>query len=293
MSYEQSIINKLEPTYKLLYADYRDNLDERPELIQECLSAKCLDPIHEEIMEWNLFDAEMESIDYILRELPLTDEEREWLEEWDNRQLIEEEIQNRDNSTYIKDVIKNTDDMPVRLHLFSNYDCMNSDYSMTPYQYDWYFKDMIDALNLNPRKVAERLWDKADDLSNYPDMPERDGNEYISYDDLAVELANSCGSCNLLTFVWLLDVSDIKDGITTVTIPKWNCCGLFDKDTGSWSLIECKLLRDFTVKLSTPIEWKTQHDTYELYIDRGGIWYSIGEVYWPTRQFFWATVSLF
>jgi len=132
----QSIIDKLEKNYTLLYADYRECLDEQPELIQRMLDAKSLDELYDKYEEWDLYYAEMKSINYIIDNLDLTEEEEEWIEDFDNRNIIEEEIRNRDDSTYFEDVLKNTMPMPIRLSLHSNYDCMNSDYAMSPYVYD-------------------------------------------------------------------------------------------------------------------------------------------------------------
>lgn len=290
----ESIMNKLDKSYTLMYCDRSDNLDESHDTINDCIQAHNLEPLYE-IMDsdWT-FDAENESVDYIIKELDLTDEEREWIDaDYDNHIAIEEAIRDRDDSDYLKDMMKNTWSVPVRLHAHSNYDCMNSDYSESPYSYgENYFTDMIDILNLNPRKVQEAMnpdrtaWE-------FPDKPERNGNEYIAYSDLDAELANSCGSCNLLTFIWLLDISELtnKDDNYTVTIPAGNSCGLFDKDTGSWSLIECKLLRDFTVTLEVQ-SGKTIHDNYSLYTDDNKRGYGIGDVYGVTRKFFWEEITI-
>lgn len=76
---------------------------------------------------------------------------------------IREEIYDRNDSDTLKELLKNTDDIPVRVEMLSNYDCINSNWleSQEGYRYkESYFGDMIDALNLNPAKVKKMLVEK-------------------------------------------------------------------------------------------------------------------------------------
>lgn len=81
----------------------------------------------------------------------------------DNRDDIVNIIYERDDSDALGGLLKNTDDIPVRVEMLSNYDCINSHWleSQGGYVYpDSYFGDMVDALNLNPAKVKRFLAEK-------------------------------------------------------------------------------------------------------------------------------------
>ena len=76
---------------------------------------------------------------------------------------IRDEIRERDDSTTVNDLIKNTRDIPIRVEMLSNYDCINSCWleSQGGFRYkESYFGDMIDTLHLNPAKVKKALTEK-------------------------------------------------------------------------------------------------------------------------------------
>ena len=99
---------------ELAYVDYRDNLDERKELIQECLHKNEWYPLDEEIMEWYT-DSEYESENYYLKELAKdlvrtfdVDEERaeRFVEEHDEE--LRDLLRDRDESDTLHDLLRNT-----------------------------------------------------------------------------------------------------------------------------------------------------------------------------------------
>ena len=55
----------------------------------------------------------------------------------EHEEEIREEIYNRNDSDILKELIKNTDDIPVRVEMLSNYDCINSNWleSQEGYRY--------------------------------------------------------------------------------------------------------------------------------------------------------------
>ncbi len=108
---------------------------------------------------------------------------------------------------------------------------------------------------LDPQTLKKAMIAKGFKVSgSFPTIKSRIGKEYVSYSDFITEINNTTSSCNLLTFVGLVDVRDFlthDKKKTIITIPKGNSCGLFDSSRGGGSVIECELLRDFTIDITT------------------------------------------
>lgn len=182
------------------------------------------------------------------------DEVEAFFEEHDDE--IRDEIRERDDSTTVNDLIKNTRDIPVRVEMLSNYDCINSCWleSQGGFRYkESYFRDMIDTLRLNPAKVKKALTDKGYMVyGRFPNKKYRDGKEQVSYEDFCQELENACCGANLLTYIGLVNLRDLYDAdfkIKEVIIPKGNTCGLFSSMYGGGSLIEMELKSDVRIRL--------------------------------------------
>lgn len=123
----------------------------------------------------------------------------------------------------------------MRLTAYSNYEGIRSDYdhqSRDGYEYSEGFKDIVDILMLDPQTLKKALIAKGFKVSgSFPTIKSRIGKEYVSYSDFITEINNTTSSCNLLTFVGLVDVRDFlthDKKKTIITIPKGNSCGLFD-----------------------------------------------------------------
>ena len=96
-----------------------------------------------------------------------------------------------------------TDDIPIRVEMLSNYDCINSHWfeSQGGYRYEEsYFGDMVDSLNLNPARVKKILTKhgyKA--YGRFPNRKNRNGREQVSYEQFYEELYQFlCCGANLL-----------------------------------------------------------------------------------------------
>ncbi len=149
---------------------------------------------------------------------------------------------------------------------------------------------------LDPQTLKKALVSKGFKVSgSFPTIKSRIGKEYVSYSDFIQELNNTTSSCNLLTFVGLADVRDFlthDKKKTIITIPKGNSCGLFDSSCGGGSLIECTLLRDFTIDTATLHGEKSIYDSWSIDIDSQGNGYSIDSVYGVTRQFWGKEITV-
>ena len=294
----QEFIKRLDDRYYLTYIDYRDSLDNHAETIQECLNKDNGDKFFEEIND-ALSDSTYEAATYAVNQIKdgilndnslehLHDFIDEWFDTDDNELEIRQMIEERDESTPIEDLIKNTS-MRARATLHTNYDCLLDNWSLgNTYSYSEYFKDIIDVLYLNPAEVKKTFIKKGINVEgSFPNLAYRNGKEAVSYDDFAQELLNQC-CYGLLTFAGMLPLDDICENhfgkITHITIPKDNYCGMFSDWNGGGSLMEMKLLRD----LKVPVSWarKTKYDSFDLSVDEPKCdGYCIDEVYGLVSSF--------
>lgn len=293
----------LPKTTSLYFVDYNDNLDEHTDLIQKCIDDKNYDVLYEAIDEWYL-DSPHYAFEYLDEELKSDickkfnieeDKAKELLEEY--RDEIRDHYYSVDDSTVLKDLVRNSRAINVRMPLYSNYDCINSHYFEGGYAYkESYFGDMVDVLNLNPAKVKKMLLEN--DVKCYgafPNYKHRDGKELVSYSDFWQELENSSCGANLLVFVGKVNIQDLIDNsfeLKEVTIPKGNSCGLFSDTFGGGSLIEMKLQKDFTIKLDVPRKKNlSKYDSFSLLIDKTN-GYSINQSYGVTSDFFGKEITI-
>ena len=156
----------------------------------------------------------------------------------------------------IKDLIRHTDNIPIRVEMLSNYDCINSNWfeSQGGYRYEEsYFGDMVDCLNLNPARVKRLLTEHGyKTYGRFPNRRSRNGKEQVSYEQFYEELMNSCCGANLLVYIGrvnLKELYNIEFSLSEVIIPKGNCCGLFSSTFGGGSLLEMELKQDVHLKL--------------------------------------------
>lgn len=306
------IKDRLQAKNIIIYWDYRDKLTD--EQIVNIIKGNMWD-VHNEIWEHlteNSYTYELEqehiqdALEYfeteITEELEALDPDFEFDAEELAYDLRDELIDLIVIDTNIKDLFNHTGSVPVRIEMLSNYDCINSHWFETSsgggYSYkESYFGDMVDSLNLNPAKVKQMLVKHGiRAFGRYPNKPNRDGKEFISYDDFWIELENSSCPANLLCFVGTVDLSDLisKEGelqITKVTIPKGNNVGLFSSWQGGGSCIEAPLLKDITIDL---VKSSKNGKGYKLTPDirNTGNGYTIDEVYGVTSQFWGNELTL-
>ncbi|MFR9592202.1 MAG: hypothetical protein SNG27_07385 [Rikenellaceae bacterium] len=299
LTYEH-IISLMDEEYTLHYLDYNDNLNSSTKAINESIFKQSPDPLWEQII--SIYgDAERQRIDEIVVGLEIKCEE-EGYSEAEIRSVFDEytieirdEISTRDGDgeRLIEGLLRNTPDQLVRLEMHSNYDCINShDFEREYFYENSYFGDMVDALCLNPAKVKEEF-DRAgiECKGTFPNIEERNGNEYVSYESFATEIANSVSPANLLTFIGKLNISELYEAdfaVGEVTIPKGNSCGLYTPSHGGGSLLDMTLQRDFKVSL----KGKSKYDFYYLTIDDGSNGCAINDVYGVVSSFFGETISL-
>ena len=292
----------MEPSYTLVWVDYRDNLDNCRDTIQKCLAKRNSESLWDKVDEW-YSDAEWEAVRDIVAKLKdecisSHDFEKEAVEQFfgEYGDEIREEIYSRNSSDILKELVKNTDDIPVRVEMLSDYDCINSNWleSQDGYRYEEsYFGDMVDALNLNPARVKKTLKEKGyKTCGRFPDKKHRDGKEQVSYRQFYQELVNSCCGANLLTYIGKVSLKELYDtgfSFKEVIIPKGNCCGLFSSMYGGGSLLEMELREDVRLRL----EVKDYHGfRFRLDNERSAYECSIKRVYGVCDSFFGEKISL-
>ncbi|MDB1056614.1 hypothetical protein [Phocaeicola vulgatus] len=292
----------MEQSYTLVWTDYNDNLDSHLDIIRKCLEKQNCECLWEEVDKW-YFEAEWNAVREIIDKLKEEctefydfdeDEADAFFDEHNDE--IRDEIYSRNDSNVMKELISNTDDIPIRVETLSNNDCINSNWfeSQCGYRYDEsYFGDMIDSLNLNPAKVKKLLTGHGYKVyGHFPNRKSRDGKEQVSYEQFYKEMLNSCCSANLLVYIGKVSLKDLYDAdfsVDEVIIPKGNCCGLFSSTFGGGSLLEMELKQDVPLKLKR----KNGCDyRFRLDAERSKYDYSIQHVYGVDDSFFGNTVSL-
>lgn len=188
---------------------YRDNFNADYALIPKCLNEKSPESLWENIDGW-YNDSAWDTAKGIMEKLKekcflfhdFDEEEVEsFFEEHDDE--IRSEIYARDDSDVLTELIKHTDDIPVRVEMLSDYDCINSNWfeSQGGYRYEEsYFGDMVDVLNLNPARVKKMLVEKGYTAhGRFPDRKSRYGKEQVPYGHFYQELVNLCtGICTVI-----------------------------------------------------------------------------------------------
>ena len=287
----------------LYYVDRNDSLDDQIEIIDKCIEGKSTEPLFCEINEWYQ-ESPFYAFEYLDKELASDICNKFDIEEGEADEILEEfqdEIRDHyyevDDSSVLRDLVRNSSSIEVRIPLYSNYDCINSHHFEGGYSYkESYFGHMVDVLNLNPAKVKKMLVEKdVETYGPFPNYKHRESKEYVSYEDFWQELQNSCCGANLLVFTGLVDIQDLIDSdfdVKEVTIPRGNNCGLFSDTFGGGSVLEMELKRDFKVKIGVPRKKSlTKYDSFEVLIDKTN-GYSINEVYGMSGGFWGNEITI-
>ena len=292
----------MEPSYTLVWTDYNDNLDNHMDIIRKCLDRRNCDCLWEKAGEW-YGDAEYEAVHGIMEKLK---EECFVFNDFDEHEVdaffdehedaIRDEIYSRNDSDVVKDLIRYTDDIPIRVEMLSDYDCINSNWfeSQGGCSYEEsYFGDMVDSLNLNPAQVKKLLTSHGYKVyGRFPNRKSRNGKEQVSYEQFYEELINSCCGANLLTYIGKVSLKELYDAdfsLKEVIIPKGNCCGLFSSTYGGGSLLEMELKQDVKLKLEVK---GCNGFRFRLDDERSKYDYSIQHVYGVDDSFFNNAVSI-
>ena len=276
----KKFIEMLPEKVTLNYIDYRDNLDGHIRLFQECLDAGNTDPLYGMLHECDYYIVQYDPVDAIIKEFvdsycELHEVEREEVEEMVEEK--DEEIReilydrNREEPGILEQLLKNTSDIELRITRYSNYECIGSWWLISSghIEYNGYMKQLIDALNLNPAIVKKEFIEREVNIAGrFPDKKDRDGEEYVSYDDFIAELMNMTSGVNQLVVLAKIDARDIVTLAEAkyVTIPRGNTCGMFDTCNGGGSMLVMTLLRDMVIKIGK-IPRQSRYDAWSIEVE--------------------------
>ncbi len=279
----------MDNSYNLISVNYTDNMNDHSHIFRQCLEERSANPLQQHFNDW-FTDSESRIVDDVidhLKERIINAGYKRWEAEKfmeENEDEVRDEIYSRGEYDGVEDVLKYTSDIPVRVKLISNHDCINSHWfesNRGGFSYEEsYFGDMINALNLNPRKVKRLLASCGEKTcGRFPNRRNRNGNEYVTYDQFFQEHINSSSPANLLTFMAKINPLSLYESdfdFSRLTIPKGNECGLFSSTYGGGSVLEMVLQRDMTIDLT-----RKEYPYYRLEIESDGkdYDYSIWQVY--------------
>lgn len=276
-------IEKLQANYphgtSLYYVDYRDELT----------AEQATQVMKEWYVDW-LFDSReiSDAVDACIEDTFSKEERRIINEDEELRHAIVNWIYDKDDSTPLKDLCKNTGTVPVRITMYSNYDCINSmDIADLSYP-ESYLADVIDNLQINPRDVYNLIKDRMPEQKPRPNLKSR--KPYISAKDMINELWENYGD-GCWNFVATLDLRDVLGSWLPkqIIIPAGNTGWFFASWVWAWSQIEAPLLRDMTIDLTTLIyEWAPEtYTVWNVYNDNDkDNSYNMSDVYWWTMKFY-------
>ena len=254
----EEVTSEMDAQYRLFDSDPIDNLNDYLNIVQECIETGCKDALNEVVDQLTDYQID-ESVYEVISELKTKLEEKGYeVDELDDffdlyEGEIVDEIHARDVSEPLEQLVNNTGldgQVCAYIDMTSSFDCVNS-YELESengFSYDKsYFGDMIDQLNLNPSKVEKLLHaEGAKTVGDFPDIPARDGQEFVRYDQFVEELVNN-PDLGLLVFLTKVDLKELVDkdfDVQEVVVPKGNRCGLFFSGIGSGSLLGMELQRD-------------------------------------------------
>ena len=127
----------MEPSYTLVWTDYNDNLDNHLDIIRKCLDRRNCDCLWEKVDEW-YGDAEWMAVREIIDKLKkecfvFNDFDEEVVDAFfdEHEDAIRDEIYSRNDSDVVKDLISYTDDIPIRVEMLSDYDCIKKNGCLT------------------------------------------------------------------------------------------------------------------------------------------------------------------
>lgn len=243
----------LEPSYTLVYVDYRDELP--PSILKECLEKKSLAPLYADDV---YREATVEGAGYVIAGLigksKLSAEEVDafrYSSEYDD--LLWEIIENHNASNPEAEIFENAS-VHGYLRLQSNYDVW-CPLRMTRglNTRDDALCGIMAALSLDPSLVkaaADELGIPTAPGSRWREIPARRGKEAVDYKAF-VECLYNTPCCGSWTFSGRFDMSALfRNNCNTdrMTIPKGTTCLVFNPWDGSGSYQPIKTVRDLPIR---------------------------------------------
>lgn len=200
-------------------------------------------------------------------------------------------IEELDKSTPEKDLFRSSDNLRVRVPVFSNFDCINSCFFEGSIEYDGYMGAIIDLLQINPIGVKRAcLHYDLPFTGKFPNKSSRKSPAVSAMDLIKSYRETGCGA-NLFCFFGEVDVYEhIGHGTPTgITIPKGANCGFFSSTYGGSGDLDITTQRDFVFE---SLQYgPTSYDSIEILPDEiNG--YSVRDVFGEHMGYFNTQLTL-
>lgn len=137
----------------------------------------------------------------------------------------------------------------ARISLISNYDCLAPQWSLPVYSFGGTpLPGLCHTLSLNPKLLKMQLDSRGiPTVGRWPDVPSREGNELVSYEEIAAVI-DHCPNYAGWTFFGTMDRRLIESpragSLAGAIIPEGTLCTLFNEWDGGGSLYKTKTIRD-------------------------------------------------
>lgn len=269
------IYDLLEESYQLRSVDETDNLNNSLVELQDCFDMGAC--FFYDLLDSYFRDSDLDAVDKILYDLvekELGDrgitEEEVWTficgpdyddldDDYETYQDITDyvrSLQTFDDNDYIYTLLRQTgDNGAINVRVSGIYALEPPVLSPLKFSYsngESAIGKAIDQLQLNPIKVADELQKlEVPCKADFPDFPERNGNECVPYASFANEVKDLSPELGNLTFLAKIDLVDMFENdflVHSITIPKGNRCGFQN------SSFEMTLDKDLTLELYKSIE---------------------------------------
>jgi hypothetical protein len=290
---KEAFTAEMEDKYHLVYTAYDESFNHSAENIQECMEKHEVEPLYEITDDWfsecqyqgglSIIDELKNTIFNDGKYADIQPYIEDWLDDADNKDYLRFQIEERDHSDPISELIGRTR-IRARITQYSNFDGLSSNWDLgNTYHYKDYFKDIIDTLWLNPATVKKVFTEKGITAEGiWVNLAYRNGKEAVEYNDFADEVKNQTCNC-FLVFMGMFPLQDMyENGFAKyhqIIVPKGNSCGFYCWCGGGGSLLSMTLKRDLVLPVKIPK--KSEYDRFELDVDERNCenGYCIDEVY--------------
>lgn len=252
------IIELLPTSTEVYYVDYRDEMPAKVlgSIIDHNGEGDAFEEMDQLLWDWDTSDSINYYIDDAIERLSKSmgstiEELKETLDassdDW--LDVLSDEVKNRDTSTPFKDLARNKGNVIVKLELYSNFDCINSDYCEGNHLdlQNSYLADVLRVMRINPKDYAACLPEGY--ICNNDDDAFRGGPLIDPIDVFNEHQELSIGPA-LFTVVFSLPAVEIIEYTGLVQVPAGARVGFYGSFGGSGSIFETKLKADFIVDLA-------------------------------------------
>lgn len=266
----QAMLDKCEELlpkdYELEYIDYRDNIDQRPDLIQSCIYEESPWPLNEEFDEWY----RVQQNDCISQQKSCILEK---LEQFYYKSVVEYFALKY--SDEIDNIIYQQSSIAPRIKLLDNSRMCGRIEIQEPDKNSHlqvgelkagefgYLLSIIDILHINPRRIYDAFPQAFGQYEPWADLPQRDGHEKVEVQDF-IEMLRDLGDTyyTRLTFLGQLPLGEMfEKGFNPhlpIVIPAGTFLCLYDSGYGYGTI---------DIETTSPITLDYNKQNFDIVVD--------------------------